>query len=67
MKVKMKIVIALSVVSLVTITFLISAQSYFNNKEISFASDRCYEKGGMPKIESDFFTLKYSFSCQDNN
>ncbi|WP_067729829.1 hypothetical protein [Oceanobacillus damuensis] len=67
MKIRTKIFIAIGVLSFVTVAFLISTQSYFNNKEISLASDRCYEIGGMPKVESDFLNLNYSFSCQENN
>lgn len=66
MKIRTKMIIAISVLSFVAVAFLISTQSYFNNKEISLASERCYDIGGMPKLESDFLHLNYSFSCQEN-
>ncbi|SDH24533.1 hypothetical protein SAMN05192534_10321 [Alteribacillus persepolensis] len=64
---RIKIIIAISVLSIVTVAFLISTQSYFNNKEIRLASDKCYEIGGLPKVERDSLTLSYSFSCQKDN
>lgn len=67
MKIRTKMLIAIGALSFVMIAFLVSAKSYFNNKEISLANDRCYEIGGMPKVESDFLTLNYSFSCQENH
>lgn len=66
MKKKTKGVIAVCTLSFLTIVFLIGIQSYFNKKEINLASDKCYGVGGMPKIESEFLALDYSFSCQLN-
>lgn len=48
------------------VVFLIGMQSYFHNKEIRFASERCHEVGGTPAIESDFLALSYSFSCEES-
>lgn len=67
MKTKTKVLIAVCTLSFLTVVFLIGTQSYFNNKEINFASDRCYEIGGTPKVESEFLALDYSFSCQTYN
>jgi len=43
--------------------FLTGAQSYFNHKEINYASEKCYEVGGSPVVETSFLALSYSFSC----
>lgn len=67
MKIRTKMLVAIGVLSFVMISFLVSTKSYFNNKEIGLANDKCYEIGGMPKVESDFLTLNYSFSCEENN
>jgi hypothetical protein len=65
MNIRTKISIALGVLIFVTITFFIATQSYLNNKELRLASDRCYENGGYPKVESDSLTLHYSFICEN--
>ncbi len=66
MNIKTKQLLLIGVLFFVVVAFLISTQSYFNNKEISSASDKCYESG-IPKVESDLFALNYSFSCQKGN
>ena len=67
MKNRTKVIILISTLSFVMVAFLISTQSYFNNKEIRLASDRCYEIDGMPEVQGNFLNLDYSFSCQKNN
>ena len=67
MKTKTKMFILIGVLTLVTTLFLVGTQSYFHNKEINYASDKCYEIGGSPKVKSDFLALNYSFSCEVNN
>lgn len=47
--------------------FLIGTQSYFNNKEINNARDKCYEIRGTPQVESDFLKLNYTFTCSEKN
>ncbi|CEG25616.1 hypothetical protein [Bacillus sp. B-jedd] len=44
--------------------FLTGSQSYFHYKEINFATDKCYEVGGSPVVETSFLALSYSFSCE---
>lgn len=66
MKSKKKIFLGIGAFSFLTVVFLIGTQSYFNNKIINLASDGCYEIGGSPKLERDFFAINYSFSCQIN-
>lgn len=50
--------------SLVMVVFLVGVSVYFNTKEINNASERCYEIGGMPTVETSFLTINYSFSCE---
>ena len=64
MKKNMKLLITLCVLTLLTIVFAIGTQSFFSNKEINLASDKCYEAGGTPTVESSFLAVNYSFSCQ---
>ncbi|WP_342513776.1 hypothetical protein MKY34_03015 [Sporosarcina sp. FSL K6-1522] len=49
----------------VMMAFLVGAQSYFNNKEIGFASTECLEQGGSITVETSFLALEYSFSCDN--
>lgn len=67
MKKKTKIFIMLGTLIFVMTVFLIGTQSYFNNKEISFANDGCLEAGGMPELQSSFLNLSYSFICQSTD
>ncbi|MCM3761429.1 hypothetical protein M3212_11605 [Alkalihalobacillus oceani] len=64
MKVNRKIGVALCALALLMAVFLVGTQSYFNNKEISLASDRCSETGGAPKVERNLLSLSYTFSCE---
>lgn len=64
MKTKTKMFILIGVLALVTVIFLIGSQSYFNNKEIKNASEKCYEIGGTANVKMDLLSLSYSFSCE---
>lgn len=65
MKLKTKLLLSVIGLALLTTVFLIGSQSYFNNKEVNLASDKCYQKGGQPNVEMAFLTLNYSFSCDE--
>ncbi|WP_453996298.1 hypothetical protein [Bacillus nitroreducens] len=67
MKIRTKVFIAIGTLSLLAVVFLYGMQSYFHNKEIEFASEGCYEIGGTPIVEKDFWALGYSFSCNVND
>ncbi|GAA0289011.1 hypothetical protein GGQ92_002357 [Gracilibacillus halotolerans] len=67
MKTKTKMFILIGILTLVTVLFLIGTQSYFNNKEIELATDKCYEIGGTAKVKMDLLSLSYSFSCEVDN
>ena len=67
MKTKTKMFILIGILTLVTVFFLIGTQSYFNNKEIKLATDKCYEIGGTAKVKMDLLALSYSFSCEVDN
>lgn len=67
MKTNIKSVITIGVLSLLAVVFIFGTQVFFNNKEINNFSEKCYENGGTPKVERDFLSLNYSFSCPKNN
>ncbi|RHW41532.1 hypothetical protein D1B31_07360 [Neobacillus notoginsengisoli] len=56
--------IGLIAVAAFVIVFLTGSQSYFNYKEINFATDKCLEIGGSPVVQSSFLALNFSFSCE---
>ncbi|REB07357.1 hypothetical protein DVB69_11020 [Sporosarcina sp. BI001-red] len=64
---KTKMFVMLGTLIFVMTVFLISTQSYFNNKEIGLANDGCPEIGGIPDLQSSFLNLTYSFSCDTSN
>ena len=66
MKVKSKMFIAsvLGSLGVVTIAFLIASEAYFNSKEVSLATDRCFEDGGSPVVELAVLNLEYTFECK---
>jgi len=45
------------------IVFLTGVQSFFNQKEIDLASERCLKAGGEPIVERDLLSLNYTFAC----
>ncbi|MGN4127782.1 hypothetical protein ACMGD3_22685 [Lysinibacillus sphaericus] len=53
------------VIALFGVAFLTISSSYFNTKQINFASTRCYEMGGEVILEiHNNFTSEYSFECK---
>lgn len=58
-KLSISITLAIIIISL----FLLASKVYFNTKEITAASESCYENGGNPSVESTFLTLGYLFTC----
>ncbi|GAB1792824.1 MULTISPECIES: hypothetical protein [Priestia] len=65
MKLNTKLLLGVLSILVVGIALLIGTKSYFNNKEVNVASDKCYAKGGTPEVEMTFLTLGYNFSCED--
>lgn len=61
------LVITMSTLTFVGMSFLFAALSYFNHQEINLAVEKCFEIGGMPAVESDTFAINYSFSCETGN
>jgi len=49
-KLSISITLAIIIISL----FLLASKVYFNTKEITAASESCYENGGNPSVESTF-------------
>ncbi|TRZ39821.1 hypothetical protein CEQ21_02425 [Niallia circulans] len=62
---KLNLTTALIMIILITL-FLLASKVYFNTKEITTASESCYENGGNPSVESTFLTLGYSFTCSSD-
>ncbi|MCP3030916.1 hypothetical protein LF817_06120 [Halobacillus sp. A1] len=63
MSLNKKVLLSLIAFSIVVAIFLIGTHSYFNYKIINYASDRCYEEGGVPDVEQSFLAWNYSFNC----
>ncbi|KXH87061.1 hypothetical protein AU377_00325 [Sporosarcina sp. HYO08] len=60
------LIITISTLTFIGLSFSVCSLSYFNNQEINLAVERCFATGGMPIIESDTFAINYSFSCETN-
>jgi len=55
----------ISVVILLCVSLFTMVSSYFNTKEINFASSQCYKYGGEVQLEiHNNLTSEYSFECK---
>ncbi len=53
------------VILILVVSFLIISFGYFNNKEISLLTSKCYESGGEVVLEiHEYITSSYSFECK---
>ena len=66
MKTNTKWLLIVGGLTILMVTFLIGTKSYFNNKEINLASEKCFERDGNPVVDMDSLALNYSFSCDEN-
>ncbi|MGE6630607.1 hypothetical protein [Bacillus sp. NPDC077027] len=60
---KLQLAIVLSIALVITAS-LVFTKIYFNNKEMQFLVESCYQVDGSPQLEIGSLSLDYSFECK---
>lgn len=63
MKDKKKSIIIFSFALFFSIMIMLSINTYFTHKEITHATNKCYDANGSPTVSKSSFSIYWSFSC----